>query len=514
MTPNPQECNAHPLQLTLLSESDHSTELSLASNSAAPDNRSSSGIWTALHHLNSVGAPRRLSGLSAWVEHIPFGMFLVGLLRPTTIVELGTHGGDSFCGFCQAVQTLRLGTRCYAVDTWEGDPHAGFYGSEVLDALRAHHDPLYGCFSRLIQSTFDDALNYFPDGYVDLLHIDGCHDYDAVRHDFETWLPKLSDRGVVLLHDTNVRERQFGVWKLFDELKQDHPAMEMPFCHGLGVVAIGPNRSEDLLELMAARGPSAALIQDLFFRLGQQVCDQLASSERERQLVEQLTSTTESAQRQAQEQREVEHRLTAESQQLRNRISELDRDLHETRVALEQQVAQREQSQRHRNELTRKLGEHDERLRTATNRLAELEASIAERDQQLALAHEVLAEREADLTDRNDRVGALENYCRGLELELLAVREHEAQLAWSHEQLAARDRASAEMLNSFAVTLARRVVAIRRFLAPNGTFRHRLLRLPPRALRCWKREGLFRTLRKGLGKISRRLRRPSAVPNG
>jgi O-antigen biosynthesis protein len=211
---------------------------------------------------------RYLSGTSAWVEHIPFAFACIELLRPRVFVELGTHKGDSYCAFCQAVDTLRLATKCYAVDTWKGDEHAGFYDDSVFRELKAYHDPLYGSFSRLIRSTFDEALEHFPDRSVDLLHIDGLHTYDAVSHDFEAWLPKMSERGVVLFHDTNVRERGFGVGKLWTELARRHPAFEFVHGHGLGVLAVGSEVPEALLSLTAADQATTQLVRSVFFDLG------------------------------------------------------------------------------------------------------------------------------------------------------------------------------------------------------------------------------------------------------
>jgi hypothetical protein len=203
--------------------------------------------------------------------HLPFAFACIDILRPKLVVELGTQKGASYCGFCEAASILHHDMRAYAVDHWHGDVHTGVYADDVLPILRKHHDQRYSSFSTLMQSTFDDAVSHFTDRSIDLLHIDGLHTYEAVRHDFETWLPKLSPRAVVLMHDTEVREKDFGVWRLWGELEQAYPALNFPFGYGLGILIVGTDVAEDFVALTKLSAKGRDLLFKVLGAMGQRV---------------------------------------------------------------------------------------------------------------------------------------------------------------------------------------------------------------------------------------------------
>lgn len=183
--------------------------------------------------------PRRYKprNVGEWSGHLAFASDLIVATQPEVIVELGTHWGEAYFTFCQTVEEHGLSCLCYAVDHWLGDDHAGRYGEEVFDEVQRYNERYYRHFSNLIRASFDDAVSQFGDGSIGLLHIDGLHTYEAVSHDFRTWLPKVKPGGLVLLHDICVRKLDFGVWRLWEEIKAEFPStFEFHHSWGLGVV--------------------------------------------------------------------------------------------------------------------------------------------------------------------------------------------------------------------------------------------------------------------------------------
>jgi hypothetical protein len=231
--------------------------------------------------LKAAGfSPRSLQFPNAWVGHVPFAMWLVRTISPNTLVELGTYSGNSYFSFCQAVIEADTATRCFAVDTWRGDDHTGHYLEDIFGAVSAYHQEHYASFSRLLRMSFDEAVGCFSDESIDLLHIDGLHTYEAVQHDFETWLPKLAPGAVVLIHDTNVRERSFGVWRFWEELRACYPrTLEFVHSHGLGVLQLNDAPAAKKLAWLELGSPDRQSLINYFGALGTRQLDHYDSIE-------------------------------------------------------------------------------------------------------------------------------------------------------------------------------------------------------------------------------------------
>lgn len=185
--------------------------------------------------LPSRGFQPIVYGVGAWTGHLHFAYDLVATLKPQLLVELGTDRGESYFCFCQSALENRTRTRCFAIDHWRGDQHAGAYDETTFREVSRHNRERYEAFSTLLRTDFETALNRFADSSIGLLHLDGLHTETAIRRDLDGWLPKLRPGGLLLLHDIDVRDRGFGAAAVWDELTARGRSFSLHEGPGLGV---------------------------------------------------------------------------------------------------------------------------------------------------------------------------------------------------------------------------------------------------------------------------------------
>lgn len=182
--------------------------------------------------------PSWTSGESAWEGHFEFARWIVQKQKPKKLVELGVLFGDSLMAFAESA-----GTSChlFGIDSFSGDSFVSVDIPDLFDTVTERFRPYTNV--RIIRMSFLEASCLFPNNTVDLLHIDGDHAYESVKQDYESWLPRMSENGIILFHDTNMRNDNFGVWRLWEEIRNTKPSVEFLHSSGLGVLFLGKSLS-------------------------------------------------------------------------------------------------------------------------------------------------------------------------------------------------------------------------------------------------------------------------------
>jgi hypothetical protein len=194
--------------------------------------------WSKSHDgLRALKRFPELYTSSAWGGLETLGYEIIGHFRPKVVVELGTHVGLSALAMGLALRRLGDGAKLYAVDCWEGDDHTGAYGQEIYDTFVKRVNELE------LESTIVPLKMYFDDARdkvatpIDLLHIDGLHTLDAVKHDWETFGPLVRPGGLVMFHDVNTKFSDLR--KFWSGLAPLYDSHLVPYSHGLGIIRTG-----------------------------------------------------------------------------------------------------------------------------------------------------------------------------------------------------------------------------------------------------------------------------------
>jgi hypothetical protein len=178
---------------------------------------------------------------TAWTDHFWFAAELVKWFKARTVVDLGVDYGYSTFAFATHGQG-----KVFGIDSFKGDEHAG--QKNTLNAtMRTIYDAkhTFGVNNiEIIPAYFDQVASVW-DRDIDILHIDGLHTYEAVKHDYFTWAKFTHERSVILFHDIHSYPDTVG--KFFYELSGYKFVRDGSF--GLGVLCQDKGIYEFILSL-------------------------------------------------------------------------------------------------------------------------------------------------------------------------------------------------------------------------------------------------------------------------
>ena len=168
-------------------------------------------------------------------SHREFVEWLINRVNPGVTVELGVdYGYSSFLmALCQE-------SPVYGVDCFDVSVH-GPREDDDYNFVMSVKEKLGLDNLEIIKGYFDDVAKTW-DKEIDLLHIDGLHDYDNCKNDCYTWAPFVKEEGVILFHDTVSNPDGAGLF--FSQLEV--PKVNFTNSFGLGVAS---NNAELIQEI-------------------------------------------------------------------------------------------------------------------------------------------------------------------------------------------------------------------------------------------------------------------------
>jgi hypothetical protein len=109
----------------------------------------------------------------------------------STLVEIGSHLGESTTIFLAYEQIKKM----YCIDPWNQNP---IY-EQTFDTRLKPFIESGKCIK--LKEFSKEGSEKFLDNSIDMLYIDGNHEYEYVKLDIDTWYPKITNKGILSGHD-------------------------------------------------------------------------------------------------------------------------------------------------------------------------------------------------------------------------------------------------------------------------------------------------------------------------
>lgn len=204
--------------------------------------------------------------------HLPFTFWLTDMARPTRVMAVGMVDGQSYFAVCQALDKLNISAMCTGFGEWGSvaDDADGVI-RKVPEALVAQNRDHYDDFSKIRPRTATAALKPVEDHTLDLLIVNLAADLGDCDLFFDLALRKLSERGIILIHDLQASHDDAHKAAALDLQRQAHQTIRFgDDDDGVLVLLVGNQQDDRLTHFADMKTGSAEFntVQAVFHQLG------------------------------------------------------------------------------------------------------------------------------------------------------------------------------------------------------------------------------------------------------
>jgi predicted O-methyltransferase YrrM len=181
--------------------------------------------------------------IRAWQVRSELGRLLATVQseRPRIVLEVGTALGGTLFGFAQVAAPDAL---LITIDLPAGDFGGGYYPARGYLYRRFAHGrqtihPILGDSHSV--GTLARVQDLLGGGSVDFLFVDGDHEYEGVRKDFNLYAALVRPGGLIAFHDIVPGDEELvgGVPRFWEELKRSRETTELVESWDQGAYGIG-----------------------------------------------------------------------------------------------------------------------------------------------------------------------------------------------------------------------------------------------------------------------------------
>lgn len=147
-------------------------------------------------------------------------------IKPKAILEIGIRSGVSTMAMCRAIE--------------DGKIQVDYHCCDINRECESVQNRTTVCLNFHIMPSDELAKKW--DKKIDVLFIDGCHEYLQVKKDYFNFSKFVSPNGFIFLHDTNPPSKQYmtpnycwDAYKILKDLKEDQSIEFVTFPYSFGL---------------------------------------------------------------------------------------------------------------------------------------------------------------------------------------------------------------------------------------------------------------------------------------